>query len=81
MKRNLKHTQMQELLVEKQALSEETIRLKTQLESLIQASLFSMQCANIDLEVQEKLLNLITRLQTVRGENREKEKVLGRLKK
>ncbi|KAM3137987.1 hypothetical protein pb186bvf_009882 [Paramecium bursaria] len=80
-KRTLKFTKINEVLIEKQAFEKESKRLAVLLESTVQISVYSMQQANIEKEIQDKIMNFVQQIQSLKSDQIESEKVIERLKK
>ncbi|CAD8046793.1 unnamed protein product [Paramecium sonneborni] len=81
MKKNQRYTQMNELQIERTAFQEETVRLRQQIESLFQASLYNLQQNNVEQAIQERLFQLIAQIQENVIQKSEMEKIIERLKK
>ncbi|CAK60663.1 unnamed protein product (macronuclear) [Paramecium tetraurelia] len=80
-KKTQRFAQINELQIEKAAFQEETIRLKQQIDSLLQASLYNLQQNNVEQVIQDRIFALVAQIQQDLVHQRELEKLIERLKK
>ncbi|CAD8131866.1 unnamed protein product [Paramecium pentaurelia] len=80
-KKTQRYAQINELQIERAAFQEETIRLRQQIDSLFQASLYNLQQNNVEQVIQERIFALVAQIQSNLIHQRELDKLVERLKR